>query len=71
MDGLTLWTVLAAAVPGYLVSLVLHRLYFHPLSKFPGPPLAAATLWWQVYYDVVLGGKLNEQLIILHKQYGE
>lgn len=54
----------------YMVALLLHRLYFGPLAKFPGPKLAAATLWYEYYYDVVKRGRYTWKIIELHKQYG-
>ncbi|KAL8957356.1 MAG: hypothetical protein Q9193_005347 [Seirophora villosa] len=54
----------------YIPALVLYRLYFSPLSKFPGPKLAAATLWYEYYYDVVKRGRYTWQIVEMHKQYG-
>ncbi len=54
----------------YMVALLLHRLYFGPLAKFPGPKLAAATLWYEYYYNVVKRGRYTWKIIELHKQYG-
>lgn len=56
---------------GYLAVLAVYRLYFHPLSRFPGPKLAALTPWYELYYDVVLDGQYHHQRQKLHKIYGK
>ncbi|KAI8183253.1 Cytochrome P450 monooxygenase BOT1, partial [Colletotrichum sp. SAR 10_75] len=38
--------------------------------KIPGPWYAAATSWYEFYYDVVLDGQLVRQYPILHEKYG-
>ena len=50
--------------------LVVYRLYFHPLAKFPGPRLAIATYWFEFYYDIVQHGQYTFKLRELHEQYG-
>lgn len=54
----------------YLISLAVHRLYFSPLAKFPGPKLAALTLWYEFYYDVIERGRYTWKIAELHKHYG-
>jgi hypothetical protein len=61
---------LFAAYASYLVGLVVYRLYFHPLAKFPGPKYAAISRWHEFYYEVVLKGKFTFKVQELHKQYG-
>ncbi|KAL7893330.1 cytochrome P450 [Trichoderma sp. SZMC 28014] len=56
----------------YLVSLILYRLYLHPLSDVPGPKLAAITSWYETYYDLFKtpGGQYWNKLDELHNIYG-
>jgi hypothetical protein len=46
------------------------RLFLSPLSKFPGPKLAALTLWYEFYFDVVKEGVYIWEIERLHKIYG-
>ncbi|OJJ83618.1 cytochrome P450 [Aspergillus glaucus CBS 516.65] len=54
----------------YSVALVVYRLFFSPIRRFPGPRLAAATFWYEFYYDVVLGGQYTFHIARLHEKYG-
>ena len=47
------------------------NVYFHPLSKFPGPRLAACSGWWLVYHELIRGGSLAHILSALHDRYGK
>ena len=54
-----------------LVSGVLgYRIYLHPISHVPGPPLAIATYLYEWYYDLYLNGQFTFRLEALHKRYG-
>ena len=54
----------------YLLFRSIYRLYFSPISKFPGPRITALTSWYEVYYDVILGGQFTFKIRDLHDQYG-
>ena len=64
------WQQILAVTVVYLMSLVFYRLILHPLAHFPGPKLAAATLWYECYYDVFLDGQYTFQIARLHRKYG-
>ena len=49
----------------------IRRLYFHSLARYPGPSLAALTLWYKAYYDIIMDGGWAEHLEHLHTVYGE
>ncbi|KAG8409164.1 hypothetical protein J3459_017652 [Metarhizium acridum] len=67
-SGVILFLLLAT--PVYFISLVIYRLYFHPLAKIPGPKLAAATSWYEFYYDVVGRGVFCWEIKRMHDEYG-
>jgi hypothetical protein len=54
----------------YGIGLAIYRVYFHPLSKYPGPKLAAATLWYEFYFDVVKRGRFAWEIRRMHAVYG-
>ncbi|KAK0637582.1 Cytochrome P450 monooxygenase yanH [Lasiodiplodia hormozganensis] len=60
----------AAAVLLYCLCGAVYRLYLSPLASFPGPKLAALTLWYEYYYDGIKGGQYTFKLKELHEQYG-
>ncbi|CAI6335332.1 unnamed protein product [Periconia digitata] len=54
----------------YFWLLAFYRLFLHPLAHIPGPKLPIITLWYEFYYDVILGGKTLEKYPEWHKKYG-
>lgn len=72
--GLSLSTVvstLAFAYVVYLLGVVINRLYLSPLAKFPGPRLAAATSWYEFYFDWWLQGRYILEIEKMHRKYGQ
>ncbi|RDX54810.1 cytochrome P450 [Lentinus brumalis] len=73
LPPLTLTLILettAALVVCATAVLLLRRLVFHPLARFPGPKLAAASWWYMTYYEVFKDGAFVEHLLHLHARYG-
>jgi hypothetical protein len=62
---------LASFGTGYFLLRTIYRLWFHPLSKFPGPKLAAVSHLHEFYYDVIKGGTYIWQVEKMHKKYGK
>lgn len=60
----------ATAYTLYLVGTVIYRLRFSPIAGFPGPKIAAATGWYEFYYDACLNGKYIFEIEKMHKKYG-
>ena len=54
----------------YIIGLYLYRMFLDPLSKFPGPKMAAATLWYEFYYDVIKKGRYTWKIAEMHDKYG-
>lgn len=69
LQGL-LVAIAATCLLAVITAQAFNRLYNHPLSKYPGPPLAALTLWYRAYYDIVKDGGWSEHIGQLHTQYG-
>lgn len=55
----------------YLVTLCCYRLVLSPLARFPGPRLAALTLWYEFWYDVVQRGQYTFKIKEMHERYGK
>jgi cytochrome P450 len=53
----------------YTLSIWFYNVYFHPLSRFPGPKLAAATPLYSGFYSVT--GARSKWNAHLHSTYGE
>ncbi|EHK22093.1 uncharacterized protein TRIVIDRAFT_191731 [Trichoderma virens Gv29-8] len=72
LTGMPLTTAFAAcaqAVIIYCIWRIIYQIYFHPLSKFPGPWLAAVTYLYK--FRLVVSGNHHKIIDELHKKYGE
>jgi hypothetical protein len=49
---------------------ILYRLTLHPLSRFPGPRVAASTNLYAIYHDLLSQDSLVKHLKSLHDKYG-
>ena len=61
----------ACAFIFFVIGLWIYRAFFDSLSKFPGPKLAAASLWYEFYYDVVKKGQYTWEIGRMHEKYGK
>lgn len=55
----------------HTISLSIYRVYLSPVAHIPGPKLAAATFWYEFYYDVIKQGRYTWKIRELHEQYGK
>ncbi|KFZ02584.1 hypothetical protein V500_00083 [Pseudogymnoascus sp. VKM F-4518 (FW-2643)] len=60
---------IVALICGHIIKSVIYNLYWSPLSRFPGPKLAAASLIYEFYYDVVKG-TFPWEIQRMHNIYG-
>jgi len=67
----TLRLVALGAVLFY-IGRIIYRVWFHPLARFPGPCLAAATSLYEAYYEVLHkgGAQFAPKIRELHAKYG-
>lgn len=59
-----------AAVLTWSLGFAFYNVYLHPLARFPGPKLAAASKYWLFYQEFVRGISLSDIRDELHAQYG-
>lgn len=76
LQSMSLGTIicsLLALTSLYLIVTTVYRLIFHPLANFPGPKSAAASKWYEFYFDIVKspGGQFFHELSRMHDEYGE
>lgn len=67
------WALVTSAFAAYFALLCLYRIFVSPLSRIPGPVLAAATGWYETYYELwhSFGGQYLFHIQDLHRRYGE
>ncbi|KAI0194578.1 putative cytochrome P450 [Astrocystis sublimbata] len=64
--------MLSCMVGIQLMCAAIYRFWLHPLSKFPGPKIAAFTTLYEAYFDLIHkgGGQFAFKIKQLHQKYG-
>ena len=70
-DMAALLPAVVAAMIAFVAYAVIYNVYFHPLAKFPGPPLARTTTYWKAYVECIANRSFCHVLVELHSRYGE
>ncbi|EGD90424.2 hypothetical protein H112_01883 [Trichophyton rubrum D6] len=65
-----LFALIVVSIFAYVIGNVIYQLHFSPLSRFPGPKIAAVTYLYEFYYDVILKGRYIFKIRELHEKYG-
>jgi cytochrome P450 len=65
---LSITLLVVSAITVFLSYTVIHRLFFHPLAKVPGPRLASISILWLVWK--IRKGDCHVFLPALHRKYG-
>ncbi|KAF5543114.1 nonribosomal peptide synthase [Fusarium mexicanum] len=52
------------------IQLVAKYIVIPSIARFPGPKMAALTLWYEFYYDVIKRGSYFRQIARMHDLYG-
>ncbi|CAG7999015.1 unnamed protein product [Penicillium olsonii] len=72
--GTQLWLQFVASLAVLTIARLswkaIKNVYFHPLSRFPGPMPAAAGSWWNMIHELLAGKGLSDLLPELHAKYG-
>lgn len=56
---------------GYRFLVALYNISpFHPLSRFPGPKIAAASYLYEAWHDWILVGRYGHKIREMHERYG-
>ncbi|RYP70074.1 hypothetical protein DL771_005691 [Monosporascus sp. 5C6A] len=65
------WTSLIVAVGIAWVVRAIYNIYFHPLSRYPGPKVAAlSNAWWEWYWNYYQNGRMIFEIERLHRKHG-
>ncbi|KAL2681747.1 cytochrome P450 monooxygenase-like protein [Phyllosticta citricarpa] len=67
----TLLLTSAAVALTWVAWRAVYDIYFHPLARFPGPKLAAATRYWKVWVECFQAKSFVHELKKLHARYGK
>jgi hypothetical protein len=54
----------------YNLVMMVYRLHFHSLSRYPGPRLAAATGLYEIYFSLWGPGFFENEIDQMHQKYG-
>ncbi|KAK1987725.1 cytochrome P450 [Colletotrichum cereale] len=70
MEWTMTFLLLVATSLLYIAVVAVYRVYLSPLAKFPGSKLAALTLWYEVYWDIVKRGTFIWRIEEMHREHG-